>query len=618
MLKYGHKFRPVVLLCGLSFTMIPGASLLAAEGMVGTDAHHQHTVVHSSAENFSSLANALPGGIHPYYLSELSSLYHARHMQPMWQDPSAVEKFQQQLAEVALSGVQPQFGQWISWLSRSDITGMKRDIILSDAMLGYLQFAAEAPIKGESWLYSNTPYALTLPPPVQISLWQAAVNSHREAIFVNGLAPQHPQYLPMQDALKKLLADHEIWPHMSGRGSVRPGDSSPEIPVLRDILLRNGMLSENASAPAISPSSAQPPVSTVTPVTISSAAPVQTDTSGQVMPVQSPASGNTVISQTPAPVTTTITPVTTPVDPQTLYSPELVEAVKRFQQWQGLAPDGVIGPRTREWLNVTPRMRAGLLALNMQRLRLLPDDMHNGIMVNIPNFSMSFYEDGKTILRSRVIVGRPDRKTPLMRSALNNVVLNPPWNVPTSLVREDIVPKAKTDPGYLVKHGFTLFSGWSADSTVVNPETINWTMVNPATFPYRIRQSPGPQNALGRYKFNMPSSDAIYLHDTPNHTLFQRDIRALSSGCVRINKASELAGLLLQNVGWDGNRISGAIQQGDTRFVAIRHRIPVNLYYLTAWVADDGKPQFRTDIYNYDNLVRSGQSSAGNAGKFIL
>ena len=341
--------------------------------------------------------------------------------------------------------------------------------------------------------------------------------------------------------------------------------------------------------------------------------PKKKNSPGKTLPGTPPAGGNPPADNSAA------SPGLTPaVDPQDVYSTELVDAVKRFQHWQGLASDGVIGPRTREWLNVTPRMRAGLLALNMQRLRLLPDDMHNGIMVNIPNFSMNYYEQGKTILSSRVIVGRPDRKTPLMRSALNDVVLNPPWNVPTSLIRGDIVPKAKSDPNYLMKHGFTLLSGWNADAQVINPESINWAAVNPATFPYRVRQAPGPQNALGRYKFNMPSSDAIYLHDTPNHMLFQRDIRALSSGCVRINKAAELAGILLKNVGWDSNRISGALQEGNTRYLAIHHRIPVNLYYLTAWVGEDGQPRFRTDIYNYDNLVRRGQGSITPAEKFIL
>jgi len=116
----------------------------------------------------------------------------------------------------------------------------------------------------------------------------------------------------------------------------------------------------------------------------------------------------------------------------------------------------------------------------------------------------------------------------------------------------------------------------------------------------------------------MPSSDAIYLHDTPNHGLFQKDIRAQSSGCVRVNSATDLASLLLQNVGWDNSRISSTLKEGDTRFVSIRQRVPVNLYYLTAWVADDGQPQFRTDIYNYDNTARSGAQALTPAGQLLL
>ncbi|MGK4431950.1 L,D-transpeptidase, partial [Yersinia enterocolitica] len=217
------------------------------------------------------------------------------------------------------------------------------------------------------------------------------------------------------------------------------------------------------------------------------------------------------------------------------------------------------------------------------------------------------------VLSSRVIVGRPSRKTPLMSSALNNVVVNPPWNVPTSLVRQDIVPKARYDSSYFQRHGYTVLSGWSNDAEVVDPSMIDWSMISPNNFPYRLRQAPGASNSLGRFKFNMPSSDAIYLHDTPNHGLFQKDIRALSSGCVRVNKASDLANMLLQDAGWNDARVSATLKQGDTTYVNIRQRVPVQLYYLTAWVADDGKPQFRTDIYNYDMTVRSGSQISHQA-----
>ena len=208
------------------------------------------------------------------------------------------------------------------------------------------------------------------------------------------------------------------------------------------------------------------------------------------------------------------------------------------------------------------------------------------------------------VLSSRVIVGRPSRKTPLMSSALNNVVVNPPWNVPTTLVREDIVPKAMRDGNYFQKHGYTVLSGWSNDAEVINPAMIDWSMVSARNFPYRVRQAPGATNSLGRFKFNMPSSDAIYLHDTPNHSLFQKDIRALSSGCVRVNKASDLANMLLQDAGWNNSRVSSTLREYHLCEYSPAYSCKTVLSDRT--VSDDGQPQFRTDIYNYDNTVRSG------------
>ena len=550
------------------------------------------STIMTAAQSQSQILAALPHSVRPFYLGSLASLYAARDMQPLWQDREAVQQFQQQLAEVAISGVQPQFTQWVQQLTDPAISGLARDIILSDAMLGYLQFVSSVPVQGETWLYSNVPYKMTLPPVSVINQWQTAANAGGLNTFVVSLAPQHPQYTRMHQALKTRLADNRPWPQLRDKQTLRPGQISQDVPALREILQRTGMLSDTAAAPK--------------PVDQAAVAVSPSATSVVDLPINTPEQGSNMLPQATSGTSGNI------------YTPELVEGLKRFQQWQGLAADGAIGPRTREWLNVSPQLRASLLALNIQRLRLLPDDMHNGIMVNIPNYSLVYYSEGNEILSSRVIVGRPDRKTPLMRSALNNVVLNPPWNVPTSLVRQDIIPKVKRDPSYLYKHGYTLLSGWSNDAEVIDPSMIDWSMVSAASFPYRLRQAPGSANSLGRYKFNMPSSDAIYLHDTPNHNLFQKDIRALSSGCVRVNKASDLANLLLQNAGWNDSRISSTLKEGNTRFVSIRHRIPVNLYYLTAWVADDGKPQFRTDIYNYDATARSGSQVLARAGQLLL
>ncbi len=578
------------------------------------------TATYSPSQAQRHLLATLPAGYKPFYLTTLASLYAAQGMQPLWQDRQAVQQFQQQLAEVAISGVQPQFNLWVKLLTDPSITGMARDVVMSDAMLGYLQFVSTVPAKGETWLYSNVPYKLEVPTLSVINQWQRAVEHGGTNAFVTSLAPQHPQYVLMHQALKTLLADNHPWPQLAAKQTLKPGQLSDDVPALRAILERTGMMNATAEGPkptdeAVPTTSV--PASFVDEEIASTPAAKPVDEQATVSPSATPLPENPNAGNTPEQAGQ-VQGNAVPADPTHIYSADLVEAVKRFQRWQGLEPDGAIGPRTREWLNVSPQLRASLLALNIQRLRLLPDDMHNGIMVNIPNYSLIYYLNGSQILASRVIVGRPDRKTPLMRSALNNVVLNPPWNVPTTLVRQDIVPKVKQDPAYLYKHNYTLLSGWSNDAEVIDPSMIDWHMVSAASFPYRIRQAPGATNSLGRYKFNMPSSDAIYLHDTPNHNLFQKDIRALSSGCVRVNKASDLANLLLQDAGWNDTRISSTLKEGDTRYVPIRHRIPVNLYYLTAWVADDGKAQYRTDIYNYDMTARSGVQSMAAAGQLML
>ncbi|AKG70850.1 peptidase [Serratia fonticola] len=571
----------------------------------------------SVAQSRAELLAALPKSVVPYYLSTLAPLYAANQMQPMWQDREAVQQFQQQLAELAISGVQPQFTQWVKLLTDPLITDMARDIVLSDAMLGYLQFVSSIGANGNNWLYSNVPYKLKVPANTVINQWQLSIHQGKTLAYINSLAPQHPQYAKMHLALREMLAAGRPWPQMTNGASLRPGQLSDDIPALRDILARTGML---IATPAVASASPEPQVTNASATTPAADDDLSVDEEkdrATAVAVVSPGAAS-IKDLAPSPEATAQVQPASPVSvTDNRYTEDLVEGVKRFQTWQGLTPDGVIGARTREWLNVSPQTRASLLALNIQRLRILPGHVDTGIMVNIPNYSLTYYLNGNEVLSSRVIVGRPSRKTPLMSSALNNVVVNPPWNVPTKLIREDIVPKAMHDASYFQKHGYRVFSGWSNDAQVIDPAMIDWTVVSPRNFPYRIQQAPGSSNSLGRFKFNMPSSDAIYLHDTPNHGLFQKDIRALSSGCVRVNKASDLANMLLQDAGWNNARVSSTLKGGNTTYVNIRQNIPVQLYYLTAWVSDDGKPQFRTDIYNYDATVRSGAQILAQAEKLM-
>lgn len=235
------------------------------------------------------------------------------------------------------------------------------------------------------------------------------------------------------------------------------------------------------------------------------------------------------------------------------------------------------------------------LAINAQRLRVIPN-FNNGLFVNIPSYQVNYYRDGRLVLNSRAIVGKNERRTPVMSSKLSNVVVNPPWNAPTRLINEDIVPKVKRDPGYLERNGYSIID---SKGNTVNPYNINWATIG-SKFPYRIRQAAGDHSALGRFKFNMPSSDAIYLHDTPNHALFNKKDRALSSGCVRVDKSDELATMLLKESGWSEDKKQRVLDSKKTTSASIQATIPVYLYYVTAWI-ENGKMQSLPDIYGYDS-----------------
>ena len=187
-----------------------------------------------------------------------------------------------------------------------------------------------------------------------------------------------------------------------------------------------------------------------------------------------------------------------------------------------------------------------------------------------------------------------------MYSKLSNVVVNPPWNVPTSILTKDIVPKLARNPGIADSLSYEILDG---SGNKVNPRSVNWSQyLNAKSIPYRIRQKAGDDSALGRYKFNMPSSDAIYLHDTPNHGLFSRTDRALSSGCVRVNKSSELASILLREAGWSAEKQQSVLASKKTTSVNIRSDNPVYLYYVTSWV-EGGKVYTLPDIYKLDSNI---------------
>ena len=288
-----------------------------------------------------------------------------------------------------------------------------------------------------------------------------------------------------------------------------------------------------------------------------------------------------------------------PADQEHVFDGILKEAVQRFQLRHGLTADGLVGAKTLRELNVPVSERIRQLALSLERCRLLPPlPERRHILVNIPDFTLKLFEDDELRFSMPVIVGRYHRQTPVFNSRISSLVLNPTWTVPQSIATKDLLPKIKKDPGYLKQSHFRVFRDWKTNAEI-DPATIDWANLSPARFPYRLRQDPGPANALGRVKFLLPKPYTAYLlHDTPARELFQQDTRALSSGCIRLARPLELAVYLLEGTPLGSiDALTAAISGEKTQNLAIPSPIAVYVVYITAWVDLEGIIQFRPDIY---------------------
>jgi murein L,D-transpeptidase YcbB/YkuD len=241
----------------------------------------------------------------------------------------------------------------------------------------------------------------------------------------------------------------------------------------------------------------------------------------------------------------------------------------------------------------------------MERWRWLPQDLGTRhIVVNIPGFELQVMEDGRPVLTMRAIVGRHYRRTPVFSATMTYLVLSPVWHIPPNLAVQDKLPLIRKDMNFLVEENIKVFQGWGVDAREIDPKSIDWSAVSARNFGFRLRQEPGPKNALGRVKFMFPNRFNVYIHDTPAHELFEQASRAFSSGCIRIQKAMDLAEYLLRgDPAWSREKIIASAGRDMEQTVRLPESIPVHLQYWTAWVGGDGTLQFRPDIYGRDDRV---------------
>lgn len=288
-----------------------------------------------------------------------------------------------------------------------------------------------------------------------------------------------------------------------------------------------------------------------------------------------------------------------------LYDEALLQAVERFQKRHGLVVDGIVGRRTLAELNIPVQRRIEQIIVNMERWRWMPDDLGDRyILVNLAGYEMEVVEYGFAVMAMRIVTGQPYRRTPVFSGSMTYLEFNPSWTVPPTIVKHDILPKARQDPDYLGKKNIRVFTGWRHDSPEMDPAAIDWNAVDAKRIPFRFRQDPGPGNALGRVKFMFPNRFNIYLHDTPSRELFNKTVRSFSSGCVRAENPLGLAEYLTADLpGWDLKRIEKVIASHKTTVVKLARPLPVHLTYSTVWFGEGGTIHFRDDVYARDDLL---------------
>ncbi len=283
-----------------------------------------------------------------------------------------------------------------------------------------------------------------------------------------------------------------------------------------------------------------------------------------------------------------------------VYDGALVEAVKLFQEYHGLETDGVIGKATIAQLNIPIQEKLIQMELNMERRRWMPDDPGQFyVFVNLADQNLKVVRDGKTIHTARVVVGKPYHATPVFSDRLEYVEINPYWNVPYSIATKEYLPKLKQNPTALSSKSIRIFQ----EGNEVAPTQVAWNSYSGGNFPFRLRQDPGEDNALGRIKFMFPNQFNIYIHDTPSKSLFTRAERAFSHGCIRVSDPFALADVLLVDSDATPGKWEAIRDSGERTVVKTKVEIDVHLTYLTAWMNKDGSTHFRKDIYDRDKVL---------------
>jgi murein L,D-transpeptidase YcbB/YkuD len=496
-------------------------------------------------------------GKFPDYKAQLEQLYHQNGLLPLWLDEGKPTPQARELVE-SLAGANSKglnaedydaelLGQWLSEFGERGAN--PREIASFDVALSLVAMRYVSNLYIGRINPNNIDYGLNIEPKrVDLpNLIQKIAQSPQPTAIIDALEPKFPIYERLKAALPQYqrLAK-EITPvQISFPKKLSPGDRHKDVPTLRQLLHALGDLEE------IKPDSAK--------------------------------------SQ--------------------IYGPELVQAVKRFQQRHGLTPDGIIGKSTVNQLNFPLADRLRQIQLGLERLRWLPERISGDyLIVNIPSFQLFGFRNGsafgKSDLQMNVIVGESvdGRHTPVFHADMTYIIFRPFWNLPYKITVKEMLPQILSNPGYLAKNNLELVPNFSPNAPVYEPSFRNIEMLT--TGALKLRQKPGPKNALGLVKFAFPNHNNIYLHSTPSKGLFKKARRDFSHGCIRVEDPVGLAEFILADQGeWTRERIESAMNGSKPKTVTLKHPVPVYIFYSTVLADEEGTVSFYDDIYGHDLVL---------------
>ncbi len=380
-------------------------------------------------------------------------------------------------------------------------------------------------------------------PIIAVKRAQSTIDLNR---FLAALPPQHHQYLSLKAGLAhyRKIAENGGWPAVPDGPKLRPGDIDPRIKLVRKRLQVTDPLLGPAEGPAAS-----------------------------------------------------------------RFDPMLKQAVIDFQRQHGLAVDGVIGKNTISALNIPVAEKITSIRINMARWRWQAHDLgERYVLVNIASYNLKAFEGEEITLDIPVIVGEEQHQTPVFSGSIRYMDVNPFWNIPTSIAKNEELPALRKNSNHLINRHVRLFSNWQTDAVELDSTNINWHTVTEGQIAgYRLRQDPGPWNALGKIKFIFPNAYSVYMHDTPSHNLFGRTRRNFSHGCIRVSDGLSLALFLLkdQRDRWPIEEFEGIYKNDKRKVITLATPVPVHITYLTTWADKNGTMYFNRDIYDRDAKLYS-------------